>query len=866
MQTITSKHPEFGTNRTTKRHLSRVAGTVIGLLGLLWSQTAPAATITVTGTGDTNAVDGVVTLREAIISVNLHSNVNSDVVAVGAYGTNDTINFNIAGAGVKTISPTSGLPLILHPVTINGYTQGVASVNTLANGDNAVILIELNGAGAGSGSGGLDLAPASGGSTIRGLAINRFAGNGLVVEGDGNTISGNFIGINPAGTTRMPNGTFPTTGDGILIENASNNLIGSTALADRNVVSGNAIGGIHIVGTLTAPATGNIIQGNFVGVAADGISSVGNRTEPAPAPGAAEGNNLYGIEISGGDLNTVGGTTAGARNVIALSSDGIVLDNGAQGNIIQGNFVGVGANGVTAVGNLLHGIALRSSNGFNAPLGPPQPNEPGVSFNLIGGTAAGAGNLVEFNGTDGIAIFGNPVSASGQPNLDNAIEGNSIFLNGRSFATASSAPTPLLGIDLTNQFLYPRDDGVTPNDSKGHGAPNDPNNFQNFPVLTGATSSGGTTTITGTLSSAPNSTFRIEFFASDADPLNLPAEGQQFLGFVNANTDASGNVSFNTSLSVPVANGRIVTATATDAVGNTSEFSAGLVVPTQQPTPTPTPTPTPNPTPTPTPIPTPTPTNALNLSTRARVDTGDSVAIGGFIITGNVSKKVVVRGLGPSLSRFNLSGLLLDPVLELRQANGSLILKTDNWKDNQRAQIEGSIYQPTDDRESVIVATLQPAAYTATLSGNGQTTGIGTVEIYDNDQEADSQLANISTRGFVQTGDNVMIGGFQLGLGSNNVQVAVRGLGPSLSQFGLSNLLADPTLELHDSNGAILASNDDWQSDAVSAGQLSAHGLALPDLKESGIFTSLPPGAFTAILAGKSGGVGIGLIEIYNLH
>ena len=861
MKNLTSKHPEFGTNRTAMRHLSRGAGSVIGLLVLLWSQTAHAATITVTGTGDTIAVDGVVTLREAITSANQHSNVNADVVAVGAYGTNDTINFNIAGAGVKTISATAALPVIIRPVTINGYTQGVASVNTLANGDNALILIELNGTSAGSGNHGLTLGAGSDGSTIRGLTINRFTGNGIVVQSNANTISGNFIGTDPTGTTRMPNGTFPTAGDGIAIQDASNNLIGTPAAADRNVVSGNALDGIHITGTLTTPASGNIIQGNFVGVAADGVSSVGNRTEPAPAPGSAEGNNLYGIEISGGDNNTVGGTTAGARNVVGFNADGIEIDNGGQANIIQGNFVGVGANGVTPVGNVLHGVALHSSNGFGLPLGPPQPNEPGVSFNLIGGTAAGAGNLVEFNGTGGIAVFGSPVSASGQPNLENTIQGNSIFENSRSNATP-----PQLGIDLSNQFVFPKDDGVTPNDSKGHGAPNDPNNFQNFPVLTAATSSGSTTNIIGTLSSAPNSTFRIEFFASNADPLNLPAEGQQFIGFANVNTDANGDGSFNTTLNVPVTNGRIVTATATDAVGNTSEFSAGLVVPTQQPTPTPTPTPTPIPTPTPTPIPTPTPTNALNLSTRARVDTGDSVAIGGFIITGNASKKVVVRGLGPSLSRFNLSGLLLDPVLELRQANGALILMTDNWKDNQRAQIEGSIYQPTDDRESVIVATLQPAAYTATLSGKGQTAGIGTVEIYDNDQEADSQLANISTRGFVQTGDNVMIGGFQLGLGSNNARVAVRGLGPSLSQFGLSTVLADPTLELHDSNGAILVSNDDWQSDAVSAGQLTANGLGLPDPKESGIFTSLPPGAFTAILAGKNGGVGIGLIEIYNLH
>jgi hypothetical protein len=397
-------------------------------------------------------------------------------------------------------------------------------------------------------------------------------------------------------------------------------------------------------------------------------------------------------------------------------------------------------------------------------------------------------------------------------------------------------------------------------------------------VLTTATSSGGTTTIAGTLSSTPNSIFRIEFFANDTDPLGLPAEGQQFLGFTTVTTNASGNGSFSISLNVSVANARIITSTASDSIGNTSEFSAGIVVPTQPPTPTPTATATATPTPTaaptataiaaatPTATPTAPPTNALNLSTRARVESGDRVVIGGFIATGNASKKVVLRGLGPSLARFNLTGLLSDPVIELRASDGSLILRNNNWKDDQRAQIEGGIFQPTDDRESVILATLPAAAYTVTLSGNNQTVGIGTVEIYDNDQEADAQLANISTRGFVQTGNNVVIGGFQLGFGASSTRIAVRGLGPSLSQFGLSNILADPTLELHDSNGATLASNDNWLDDPVSAGQLTANGLALQDSKESGIFTSLPPGAFTAILAGKNGGIGIGTVEVYNLH
>ncbi len=240
--------------------------------------------------------------------------------------------------------------------------------------------------------------------------------------------------------------------------------------------------------------------------------------------------------------------------------------------------------------------------------------------------------------------------------------------------------------------------------------------------------------------------------------------------------------------------------------------------------------------------------------------------IGGFIITGNAPKKVVVRGLGPSLATFGISNFLADPYLELRGSSGALIRKNDNWKDDQRNEIEGTTYQPTNDFESVIVATLTPGAYTALLTGNGGTTGVGTVEVYDVNSAADSELANISTRGFVRTGNEVMIAGFILSANSSPTDIAVRGLGPSLSNSGLSNVLADPTLELHNANGTIMVSNDDWLDDPVSAAKLTAHGLALPNTKESGIFTSLaPPGQFTAVLAGKNGGVGIGLVEIYNV-
>ena len=264
------------------------------------------------------------------------------------------------------------------------------------------------------------------------------------------------------------------------------------------------------------------------------------------------------------------------------------------------------------------------------------------------------------------------------------------------------------------------------------------------------------------------------------------------------------------------------------------------------------------------------PAQAVNISTRSGVATGEGVTIGGFIVTGNAHKPVVLRGIGPSLAGAGVPAdeVLADPVLELHGPNGALLVQNDNWRDDPatRSFIEGSIFQPADDRESVIPATLAPGAYTAINTGKNQTSGIGLVEIYDSSQAADAELANISTRGLVETANNVMIGGFVLGRNPGTVRIAVRGIGPSLSQFGLSNVLADPTLELHDGNGTIMISNDDWQDDPTSAAQLADHGLALPQPNESGIFLELPPGMFTAILAGKNGGTGVGLVEMYNLH
>jgi Galactose oxidase, central domain/Kelch motif len=274
------------------------------------------------------------------------------------------------------------------------------------------------------------------------------------------------------------------------------------------------------------------------------------------------------------------------------------------------------------------------------------------------------------------------------------------------------------------------------------------------------------------------------------------------------------------------------------------------------------------PPPTPTPTPTPTPARSLNISTRARVQTGDNVMIGGFIVTGNVSKKVIVRALGPSLAKSGLTGVLADPMLELHGPDGSLLLADDNWRDNpdQALLIQASGIPPEDDRESAIVATLPPAGYTAIVKGKSNGTGLGLVEVYDLEQSTDSKLANLSTRAMVETGDNVLIGGFILGGNSGAPHIFVRAIGPSLARLHVPNPLPDPTLELRDGNGALIAFDDNWNDNPAQASQIVAAGMRPQDDLESVIAISPSPGAYTAIVAGKNSGTGVGLVEIYNLQ
>jgi plastocyanin len=264
----------------------------------------------------------------------------------------------------------------------------------------------------------------------------------------------------------------------------------------------------------------------------------------------------------------------------------------------------------------------------------------------------------------------------------------------------------------------------------------------------------------------------------------------------------------------------------------------------------------------------------LNISTRLRVQTGENVMIGGFIISGTDPKKVILRAIGPSLVNAGIQEFLADPVMEVHDATSTLATN-DNWKtrsdgSSQQAEIEATTVAPTNDLESAVLATLPAnnANYTAIVSGKNATTGIGVVEVYDLGQNANSRLANISTRGLVQTGSNVMIGGFILGGGSGNMNLIVRGIGPSLTAAGVSGALADPTLELRDGNGALLQSNNNWKTRADGSSQqaeIQATGVAPSNDLESAIVASLPPGTFTAIVAGNSGTTGVGVVELYRL-
>jgi hypothetical protein len=447
--------------------------------------------------------------------------------------------------------------VVTHTLTIDGTTQpGFAGSP----------LIELNGTDAGVGTNGLVISAQN--SVIQGLEINAFRGDGadlvaagVVLSGNDNVVRGNFLGTDLTGTQAVGNDV------GVLISRGEFNHVGGTTAGERNLISGNSVAGVEIRGTPGgADAIGNGMRGNYIGTDVTGTLALGNGTgvyfargsnNSIGGPGAGFGNlisgnllegvkiesgagtiqgNLIGTDVTGtralgnriGVLlsgerarnNHIGGTTAGLGNLISGNcEDGLQVDSVVTGGtVVQGNLIGTDVTGTGALGNGGNGVVIR-----------------GGATNAIGGRTAGAGNTIAFNGGDGVLVDGG---------IRNAILGNAIFANGNH------------GIELVNGG----------------------NHDQAAPVLTSATTDGSSTTVSGTLSSTPNSTFTLELFANR---VNDPSgSGEQFLGSVQVTTDADGNASFTVTFAVAIPPGMFLTATATDAANNSSPFSAGVEVTT----------------------------------------------------------------------------------------------------------------------------------------------------------------------------------------------------------------------------------------------------------------------------------------------
>jgi hypothetical protein len=602
---------------SSRRRSARIFGTKLGSnngylpAGLeLLEERQLLATFTVTSNGDVPVLMGT-TLRQAILMAN---------ASPGA----DVINFNIAGT--PTIHPLTALPVVTGPTVIDGTTQSGYSAGHPA------VFIEGSGTLPDPLNGNADGLRLTGGSTVRGLIVGGFTAlgaAGIRVTGATNVVVGNWLGTDLTGAASDGND------NGVILDNATNTRVGGAAAADRNVLSGNSTDGVlfvgggtgnvvagNYVGTTAAgdaalpnflngievtpagsgPGTtdlviggGNVISGNSdSGVEigdVTGVRILGNLIGLNAAGTAAVPNEGNGVRVGGpfGGLaagTVIGGTTAADRNVISGNGgDGVRVTSSGAGTVVRGNYLGTNAGGTAAVPNNGNGVTVLSAavtiGGGSAAAGNVISGNEGfgvqldsdgsrVENNLVGTTADGSaalgnrgdgvyidgsdnvigtpttGNTIAYNGGTGVTVAPSPLD------VRNAIRGNNIYLNGR------------LGIDLG-------DDGVTPNDPMD--VDPGPNEFQNYPVITSVTLSGGTATISGTLNSTPNSTFALDFFASQIWDTSTFGEGQKYLGSTTVMTDGAGNATFTATVSGVPAGWNYFAATATDAAGNTSEFS-----------------------------------------------------------------------------------------------------------------------------------------------------------------------------------------------------------------------------------------------------------------------------------------------------
>jgi hypothetical protein len=368
------------------------------------------------------------------------------------------------------------------------------------------------------------------------------------------------------------------------------------------------------------------------------------------------------------------------------------------------------------------------------------------------------------------------------------------------------------------------------------------NNLQNFPVITSVVHLSESTRVIGGLNSVASTGFTLQFFVKRSS-----SAGDDLLGTRTVATNTGGGAHFDFTFPGYTAADEFISATATDADGNTSEFFRQYG-----------------------------PVQLANISTRGKVGMGDETLIGGFVIhrpggfNGDYHKKLLIRALGPSLIAAGLppNGCLADPYLEVYNSSGELIAANDNWRSDQAQEIIDTGAPPSNDLEAAAVVVLSDAGYTVQVRGANGATGLGIVEVFDLDpldpinQPGSGRLVNISTRGHVGTNDDVLIGGFIVN-GDAGESVVIRGVGPDLAAVGVPDALTDPTLELRDASGTLLASNDNWRD--AQEEEIQGSPFAPNDNLDATILTDLIPGNYTAIVEGKDNASGIALVEVYVL-
>ncbi len=703
----------------------------------------------------------------------------------------DRIVFNIPAQGVQMIPVTDAPLTVTDSLTIDGYTQPGGKPNTLEVGSDAVLLIELRAVRPTSvSSEGLVLNAAN--CTVRGLSITGFlyqtslrfaSGAAIVAAGSGgHTIEGNYIGLNANGAT-----TFETRNyTGIALQSDANTVGGLTPAA-RNVVAGNTLG-------ILSRSARNRILGNYVGTDRTGSSAI---------------RNEIGIVFRDGPFTetVVGGRPRAAANVISGNGTGITvfvpsseapnLDPAARLRI-EGNLIGLAANGLDPLGN---------AGGFGTNVGD------GILVTAanvsIGGLEPGAGNVIAYNGGDGVEIA---TQVNSSPVIGNTILSNRIFSNAQTERGA-------------------RNINVAPRNDIGD-ADLGANNRQNFPIILGSSTrspdappGGFNFNLFVGLNSTPLTEFTVQAFHYRPQP--------ELLGTMTVGTDAAGNARlrflFYLSPGTPAPEGSFFAATATDPNGNTSELTPqnGAV-------------------------------HLANIATRGRVGLGDNIMIGGFITRSAGEKRLLIRALGPSV---NAPDTLDDPFLEIFDGNGRLLAKNDDWKAGQQEEVRQTGAAPTSDVESALIVTVPAGNYTAHVTGVNGGTGTALIEVYDLDFRTDTsgRLINISTRGFVGTGDNVLIGGV-IAPGDAAQRVIVRAIGPDV---GAPGALQDPVLELRDAAGELVAQNDNWRDQQEA--EIQQTQLAPNDDRDAAIVATLIPANYTAIVHGKNGTTGVALVEFYDL-